>query len=167
MSGSVVLAGHVRAGRMSRMSRFEAPDPNYVGRVTGSFARQQFMTLLQAELRVLGPGEVEVQVPFRPDLTQQHGLFHAGVTGSIADTAGGYAGYSLFPANSSVLTVEFKINLIAPAKGEALVAAASVVKPGRTLTVCEIRVYAVSGGQRTLCATALQTLICLLDRDDR
>jgi len=126
------------------------------------------MTLLGAAITRIEPGLVEIEAPFRPDLTQQHGYFHAGVMSALADTAGGYAGYTLFPADSSVLTVEFKINLVAPAQGDRLSARGRVVKSGRTLTVCALEVFALSGaGQgegvvtHTLCASGLQTLICL------
>ncbi|HLJ18830.1 MAG TPA: PaaI family thioesterase, partial [Stellaceae bacterium] len=92
---------------------------------------------------------------------------HAGVTSAIADSAGGYAGYSLFPAGSSVLTVEFKINLLAPAAGERFIALGEVMKPGRTLTICRLEVSAIEGEQRTLIALGQQTLICLPDQPDR
>jgi uncharacterized protein (TIGR00369 family) len=144
-------------------------DPDFVARVKMSFARQGFMALLGARITRVEPGMVEIEAPFRADLTQQHGYFHAGVTSAIADTAGGYSGYTLFPADSSVLTVEFKINLLAPARGNRLRATGRVVKSGRTLTVCALEVHALSGEgdegdgamKRTLCASGQQTLICL------
>ncbi|MEZ5788083.1 MAG: PaaI family thioesterase [Xanthobacteraceae bacterium] len=149
-------------------------DPDFVTRVRSSFDRQGFMGLLGATLTRIEPGSVEIEVPFRADLTQQHGYFHAGVTSAVADTAGGYAGYTLFPAGSSVLTVEFKINLIAPAQGNRLSATGRVVKHGRTLTICAFEVYKLSTAaspdhetdRRTLCATGMQTLICLHGRGD-
>jgi uncharacterized protein (TIGR00369 family) len=112
------------------------------------------------------PGVVSIELPYRPDLTQQHGFFHAGVTSTIADSAGGYAGFTLFPADSSVLTVEYKVNLLAPADGERLEATGRVKKPGRTLTVCDLEVVAVKGDRRTVCAVGMQTLICLAGRPD-
>jgi uncharacterized protein (TIGR00369 family) len=148
------------------MSKFTPPDPAWETKVRDSFDRQGFMRYLRASLTRLEPGLVEIALPFRPELAQQHGYFHAGATSSIADTAGGYAGYSLFPANSSVLTVEFKINLIAPAKGERLRAVAEVIKPGRTLAICDLKVFAASGEREVLCATGLQTLICLNEKAD-
>jgi uncharacterized protein (TIGR00369 family) len=149
-------------------SAVSAPkDPAYADRIRDSFGRQNFMTALGAVLAAVEPGRVEIELPFRNDLTQQHGFFHAGVTSSIADTAGGYAGFTLFPANSSVLTVEFKMNLLAPARGEKLVAIGEVIKSGRTLTFCDLKVFAVAAGQRTLCATGQQTLICLHERPDQ
>lgn len=143
-----------------------ASDPHFAERVKGSFGRQPFMTTLGATITRIEPGLVELELPFRKDLTQQHGFFHAGVTSSIADNAGGYAGYTLFPADSSVLTVEFKINLIAPAKGDKLRAIGQVVRSGRTLTICDLRVFAHAGDDQTLCATGQQTLICLHGRSD-
>jgi uncharacterized protein (TIGR00369 family) len=154
-------------------ARYQPADPNFADRIRESFARQGFMTLLGAAITRIEPGLVEIEVPFRLDLTQQHGYFHAGVAGTLADTAGGYAGYTLFPVGSSVLTVEFKINLVAPAQGERLCARGQVVKSGRTLTICALEVFALSGAgqgpeapKRTLCASGLQTLICLHGRAD-
>jgi uncharacterized protein (TIGR00369 family) len=146
---------------------FKVLDPDYARRVRDSFQRQPFMTKLGAAIKDIGPGCVEVTIPFRSELTQQHGFFHAGVTSSIADNAGGYAAYTLFPADSSVLTVEFKINLLAPAKGEELRAVGKVIRTGRTLTVCDLKVFAVDGDRQTLCASGQQTLICLHGRSDQ
>ncbi|MGB0086391.1 MAG: PaaI family thioesterase [Rhodomicrobiaceae bacterium] len=149
------------------MDRFEPSDPDWEARIRDSFARQPFMTTLGASMTEARPGRVVLEAPFSPRLTQQHGFFHAGVTASLADSAAGYAAYSLFPAGSSVLTVEFKINLVSPARGERLRAVGEVIKQGRTLTVCEIRVFAIAAGKETLCAVGQQTLICLADRPDR
>lgn len=145
---------------------FTPPDPAWEAKVRDSFDRQAYMRTLNARLTRVEPGLVEIILPFRTELTQQHGFFHAGATSSIADTAGGYAGFTLFPAHSSVLTAEFKINLVAPAKGERLRAIGAVIKPGRTLTICDLKVFAVSDERETLCATGLQTLIRLNDRPD-
>ena len=142
------------------------PDPDWERKIRDSFGRQGYMAYLGAALTRLEPGLVEIEVGFRPELTQQHGFFHAGVTASLADTAGGYAGFSMFPADSSVLTVEFKINLVAPAEGDRLRARGKVVKAGRTLTICELAAFAVAGEREVLCATGLQTLICLTGRAD-
>ncbi len=149
------------------MTGFESMDAGYAERVRDSFARQSFMAAIGARLTRVEPGHVEIELPHRGDLLQQHGHFHGGVTGAIADNAGGYAGYSLFPPDSAPLTVEFKINLLAPARGEKLVAVGEVIKPGRTLTISELKVFAVAEGRRTLCATGLQTLICLRGRSDQ
>ena len=148
------------------MTEFTPRDPAWEAKVRDSFSRQGFMRYLHAQLTRVEPGLVEIELPFRAELAQQHGYFHAGATSAVADTAGGYAGYSLFPPGSSVLTVEFKINLIAPAKGESLRARAHVIKPGRTLAICDLKVFAISGDRETLCATGLQTLICLNEKAD-
>jgi uncharacterized protein (TIGR00369 family) len=141
------------------------PDADFARRVRDSFDRQAFMRLLGARMTRVEPGLVEVELAWRQPLTQQHGFVHAGATSAIADTAGGYAAYTLFPAGCSVLTVEFKINLLAPARGERLVATGRVVRPGRTLTVCDLEVVALDGGAASPCARGLQTLI-RLDRPD-
>ncbi|MDH3198912.1 MAG: PaaI family thioesterase [Candidatus Krumholzibacteria bacterium] len=148
------------------MAAFTAPDPAYATRVRASFERQGIMRLIGARMIRVEPGHVEIELPYRADLTQQHGFFHAGVTSTIADSAGGYAGYTLFPADSSVLTVEYKMNLVAPAEGEKLVAIGRVKKTGRSLTVCELEVLAVKSGVTKSCAFGLQTLMCLAGRAD-
>jgi uncharacterized protein (TIGR00369 family) len=148
-------------------SSIQVLDPNYEQRVRDSFLRQPFMASLGAVLARVAPGVVEIELPFRPELTQQHGFFHGGATSSIADSAGGYAGYTVFPANSSVLTVEFKMNLVAPASGKSLRAVGQVVRSGRTLTFCDLTVFARTDDGEKLCATGQQTLICLRDRSDR
>ena len=107
------------------------------------------MRLIGARLAALSPGYCAVELPYRDDLTQQHGYLHAGIVSAIADSAGGYAGFTLFPDDASVLTVEYKLNLIAPAAGERFVAEAEVVKPGRTLAITRGEVYAEGAGKRT------------------
>ncbi len=146
---------------------FKALDPEWERKIRASFKRQGFMNYLHAEIVQAVPGSLTIEVPFRPELTQQHGFFHAGVVGAIADTAGGYAGFSLFPPDSTVLTVEFKINLLSPAKGDRLQALAKVVKPGRTLTVCDLKVHVMNGARTVLCACGQQTLICLAGKPDQ
>ncbi|MFQ5775980.1 MAG: PaaI family thioesterase [Kiloniellaceae bacterium] len=148
------------------MSAFAPKVPDFAARVRASFARQNIMDLIGARLTRVEPGLVEIELPFRDDLTQQHGFFHAGVTGAIADSAGGYAGFTLFPAGASVLTVEYKMNLLAPADGELLRAVGRVLKPGRTLTVCDVEVFAEKDGTERLCAKMLQSLIALHGRPD-
>lgn len=140
--------------------------PEVEARVRDSFDRQGLMHLLGARISAIAPGRVHIVLPSRPEVTQQHGYFHAGATSSIADSAGGYAGFTLFPAGSSVLTVEFKINLLAPAEGDHLEAIGTVLRSGRTLTICRLEVYGVQGGKRSLVASGQQTLICLQDRSD-
>ena len=122
------------------------------------------MRLLGAELEQVGPGRVQIGLAFRPELSQQHGFFHAGILSTIADSAGGYAGFTLFAADAGVLTVEFKVNLLAAADGERLTAIGTVIRPGRTLTVCQLDVHVEKAGRRTHCATGLQTLMALVGR---
>ena len=143
------------------MTEFAAADEGYAERVRAIFAQQKFMLAIGARIARLAPGEAEIERPWREDLTQQHGYFHGGVTSAIADNAGGIAGYTLFPPDSGILTVEFKLNLLAPAKGGRLLAVGAVIKPGRTLTVCDLKVFAVAGSERSLCAAGQQTLIRL------
>src|SRR5918912_1005150 len=118
------------------MPSFQPRDPNFAARVRASFARQQIMATIGARLTEVRPGEVEIELPFRPDLTQQHGYLHAGIVTAVIDSACGYAALSLMPAAAEVLSVEFKVNLLAPARGELFRARGRVVKAGRTITVC-------------------------------
>jgi uncharacterized protein (TIGR00369 family) len=134
--------------------------------VRESFARQGLMKHLGAELTGLSVGECEIRVAHRPALTQQHGYFHAGVTASIADSASGYAAYSTMPADSSVLTVEYKINLMAPAQGDTLIARGRVLRSGKTLKICAADVFVVNGAEEILCATSLSTIMALARRGD-
>ncbi len=143
------------------MAGFAPQDPHYAKRVRGSFARQQAMAFLGAELSELKPGYCEIRLPYRPELTQQDGYFHAGILSTIADSAGGYAGYTLMPADSRVLTVEYKVNLLAPAQGELLVARGRVLRAGRKLVITQVDVGIVRDGQETPCAALLQTLMSL------
>lgn len=145
---------------------FEPADPDYARRVEASFSRQGIMHHLGAALYEVNPGYCEIRLPFRPELSQQHGYFHGGVVGTIADSAAGYAGYSLMPPNSSVLTVEYKLNLLSPSDGDVLIARGHVVKPGRTLVVTRADVMVAAGDKEKLCATLLQTLMCMADTPD-
>lgn len=128
-------------------------------RVRSSFNRQGLMQHLGAKLESVEAGRVVVTMPCSPEVSQQHGYVHAGATGSIADSAGGYAALSMLDENSEVLGVEYKINLLAPAKGDYLEAVGTVIRSGRTLTVCNLEVFAVTGGERKLVAQGQQTLI--------
>jgi uncharacterized protein (TIGR00369 family) len=143
---------------------FVPANPDYEQRTRESFAKQGAMAHIGARLDKVEPGRVEISLAFRPELSQQHGFFHAGMLSAIADTAGGYAGFTLFPADGAVLTVELKINLIAAADGERLLAVGEVIRSGRTLTVCRLEAYVDKQGKRTHCATGLQTLMCLVGR---
>lgn len=131
-----------------------------------SFARQGAMALIGATLDAIEPGYCAIAILPRPELSQQHGYVHAGVVSTLVDTAGGYAGYTLFPAGSSVLTAEFKINLLAPAQGDRIVAEGFVVKPGRTLCITRGEVHAEHGGKRTLIAIMQQTLMVMHGKSD-
>ena len=146
---------------------FKVADPNFESRVRASFGGQGAMAYIGAKLTTVEPGRVAIELLFRSELSQQHGYFHAGITSTIADSAGGYAGFTPFGVNDSVLTVEFKMNLLAPADGDKLIATGRVIKPGRTLTICQLEVVAVKNGRETLCAHGLQTLICLKDRAEQ
>jgi uncharacterized protein (TIGR00369 family) len=146
--------------------QFQALDPNYEPRVRASFARQAAMTLIGAVMTRVEPGHCTIELPVRDDLTQQHGFVHGGVVGMIADSAGGYAAFTLMPADASVLTVEYKINMLAPARGERLVARGEVLKPGRTLSIVRADVYALDGGRETLIAAMQQSLMVMHGMDD-
>lgn len=136
-------------------------DDDYERRVRSSFARQTLMETIQARLVKVQPGEVEIEMPFRADLAQQNGYMHAGVITSIVDSACGYAALSLMPAGLEVLTVEYKVNFVAPAKGIKMIGRGRVMRPGRTLTVCAGDVIAVSEGGEKLVATMLATMMAV------
>lgn len=141
-------------------------NPDFAARVRASFAEQAFMATCQADLVSVEPGEVVIEFPYHRDLTQQHGFIHAGVISAIADSASGYAALTLMPADAAVLSVEFKINLLAPATGLRFRATARVVKAGRTLTVCSADVHALRGDEQdfALVATMQATMIAIVDR---
>jgi uncharacterized protein (TIGR00369 family) len=144
------------------VARFQPQDPQFLARVRASFGRQKAMALIGATLTVVEPGHVEISLPFRDDLTQQKGYVHGGILGMICDSACGYAAFSLMPADCSLVTVEYKINILSPAIG-ALVAKGQVVKPGRTLTVTRGEVFATNG---THVASMQQTLLMLAGTPD-
>jgi uncharacterized protein (TIGR00369 family) len=150
----------------SHSQPFEPADPAFATRVQESFARQGAMTTVGARLVAVEPGYCAIALAPSPALSQQHGFVHAGVVAMIVDSAGGYAGYTLFPASASVLTVEFKLNLLAPAQGDRIVAEGFVVKSGRTLTITRGEVHAERAGRRTLVALMQQTLIAMHGRPD-
>ena len=152
---------------MNKNPKFAAIDAELENRARGSFARQGLMKHLGAELAEIRAGHAEIHVPFRKEVTQQHNYFHAGVSGAIADSACGYAAYTLMPADSSVLTVEYKMNLLAPADGEKLVARARVLRSGKTLKICAADVYVQKNDAEIHCATMLATIMCLSGKSDR
>jgi uncharacterized protein (TIGR00369 family) len=148
---------------------FQPKDPHFAERVRASFVRQRAMHTLGVEITRLAAGEIELTMPYDAAFTQQHGFVHAGIMATVLDSACGYAAFSLMPADAAVLTVEFKTNLLAPAKGERFLFRAHVVKPGRTLTVCEGRAFALESGAEAdsderLVASMSGTLMALYDR---
>lgn len=149
-----------------RESALVPRDPDFEARCRASFGRQGFMALIGARILTLAPGQCCIAVPARPDLCQQRGFLHGGVTAAIADSAAGYAAYSLMPARSTPLTVEFKINLMAPAVGERFLATGQVVRAGRTLSVVEVEVAAEQAGMAKPIARMLATLMCIEDTPD-
>ena len=148
------------------MSVFIPAFAGYEARVRESFDRQGAMRLIGAAIAEVAPGYCAISLVPRPELSQQHGYVHAGVVSTIVDSAGGYAGFTLFPEDSSVLTVEFKLNLLAPAEGDRLVAEGFVVKPGRRLAITRGEVHAERGDKRTLVALMQQTLMVMHGKPD-
>jgi uncharacterized protein (TIGR00369 family) len=145
---------------------FIPKDKDFAAKITDSFNRQQFMKLIKARLVKTEPGFCEIHIPYDILLTQQHGFFHAGIVGTIADNAAGYAAFSLMDVNSSVLTAEFKLNLLSPADGELLIGRAQVLKYGKTLTVCRADVFIMKDGIEKLCAASQATVMELPGRSD-
>jgi uncharacterized protein (TIGR00369 family) len=143
-----------------------ARNPDYERRVRESFEKQQAMRTLGARLLRVAPGEVDLELPYREDLTQQHGFLHAGVVTALMDSACGYAAFSLMPAGAGVLSVEFKVNLLAPAKGDALLARGRVLKAGRTISVCQAEGLMRSGEGETSVATMLATMMTVTGRPE-
>jgi uncharacterized protein (TIGR00369 family) len=139
-------------------------DPDFAARVTASFGRQRLMRTLGAVLESVEPGRVAIRLPFRDDLTQQHGFMHAGAIASVADSAAGYAALTLMPADAGVLSIEFKVNMLAPAKGEAIVARAEVIRPGRSIMVCRADVVALTGDEEKLVAALQGTMMVVTGR---
>lgn len=142
-------------------SQFEASDPDFKNRVESSFAEQAIMRLIDASLTLVEPGRVAIELPYRADLCQQDGFIHAGISSTIMDSACGYAAFTLMPADARVLTIEFKINLLAPAAGQRFRALGRVRKPGRSVFVAEAELHAESEGEDRLVATMVGTLMAL------
>ena len=142
----------------------QASNPSFVAEVQDSFSKQTIMGLIGGELTRVEPGIVEISLTYRSDLTQQHGYVHAGIITTIADSACGYAAYTLMPPGSDVLAVEFKVNLLRPAKGESFVARAEVIKSGRTLTVVRADVHALSSGDKRELIAIMQGTMMRLQR---
>ena len=143
-------------------------DPDYERRCRDSFARQAVMATLGIDLVEVGAGRVVVAMAHRPELTQQHGFLHAGIVSTALDTACGYAAFTLMPADAGVLTIEFKVNLLAPARGPSMVFEGTVTKPGRTISVVDARAYQSGPGdaERKLFATMTATIMTIVGRAD-
>jgi uncharacterized protein (TIGR00369 family) len=142
-------------------------DPDFAERVRASFAKQHAMELIHATLPVVEAGRTEIHLPHWQGVEQQHGFVHGGVVGMIADSAAGYAAMTVVPASASVLTVEYKMNLVAPADGEKLIARGQVVRPGRTLIVTQGEVFAVKDGKEHLCALMQQTIMVMHGKTEK
>jgi uncharacterized protein (TIGR00369 family) len=143
------------------MAEFEPRDPEYTARVRASFARQGVMTLIGAAMTSVAPGAIEITLPARADLTQQHGYIHAGIVTTIVDSACGYAALTLTPPGSEVLTIEYKVNFMRPATGDRLIARGRVIRAGRAITVCAGDVFAQRDGAEHPIATMLATVMVL------
>ena len=141
-------------------------NPDFERVIRDSFSKQGIMTHIGAEVGDISPGRCEIRLPYSDDLSQQHGFFHGGVVGTIADSAGGYAAFTLMEDGDGILTVEYKLNLMAPADGDLLVARGEVIKPGRSLTVCRADVDIIKDGKVTPCAVMQQTLMRIVGRPD-
>ena len=139
----------------------QVPDPNFESRVRESFSKQAMLTSLGAQIGLIRAGEVHLAAPFDARFTQQDGFLHAGTVTTLMDSACGYAAYSLMPAASRVLSVEFKVNLLSPARGVRFRAEGRVIKSGRTLTVCEGKLFSIEEEEETLCAIMQATMICV------
>jgi uncharacterized protein (TIGR00369 family) len=141
-------------------------DPNYEERVRGSFARQAAMTTIGAELTSVTPGIIEIEMPHSHGLTQQHGFLHAGIIATALDSACGFAAFTLMPADAAVLTIEFKINMLSPGRGERFLFRGSVTKPGRTIVVADGQAYAYGAdGEARLIATMTATMMVVTGRE--
>lgn len=142
-------------------------NPDFAQAVRDSFDRQNAMHLIRASLSVVEHGLVEIHLPHWDGVEQQHGFIHGGVVGMIADSAAGYAAMTVVPAGASVLSIEYKLNLMVPANGEQLIARGSVVRPGKTIIVTKAEILAISNGQEKLCALMQQTIMVMHDRPEK
>lgn len=149
------------------MSSWQALDPDFETRVMDSFQRQPFMQMLGVELVNIDSGYCEMKLPYKKELSQQHGYFHAGVIATIADNSAGYAAFSLMSQTSSILSVEFKINLLSPGQGDFLHAKSKVIKNGRTLKICQAEVFNEVERKESLCAIAIVSLMELQNSSDQ
>jgi uncharacterized protein (TIGR00369 family) len=139
-------------------------NPDFERLVRESFLKQEVMATLGATLARIAPGEVEIELPYRTALTQQHGFLHAGIVATVLDSSCGYAAFSLMPAGAGVLSIEFKVNMVAPAQGDRLIARGRVIRAGRTISVCQADGVMVSGTEEVMVATMLATIMTVVDR---
>ncbi|WP_169544757.1 PaaI family thioesterase [Sneathiella aquimaris] len=148
------------------MQNFTPQNPSYEQVVRDSFSRQPFMALMGARMGQVAPGRCDILVDWRHDLTQQHGFFHGGMVSSIADSAAGYAAYTLFPKESTVLTVDFKVSFLNPSKGDHILASAEVIRAGEKIYHVKAEVFAFSGEIKTHCLSGIFTMMCLQGKSD-
>jgi uncharacterized protein (TIGR00369 family) len=160
------LSNLIRSLGRATDDSIQAKDPQFRSRVEASFNQQQVMKTLGVKIVNLQPGEIELMMPYAAAYTQHHGFLHAGIIATVLDSACGYAAFSLVPNDAAMLTVEFKTNLLAPARGERFIFRGKVVKAGRTITVCDAQAFGVDGGEERLVATMTGTLMALFERDD-
>lgn len=146
-------------------SQFKAGDDGYEAKVRENFNRQEIIKTVNASISAIRPGEVELEFPYQSSLTQHHGFVHAGIVSTVLDSACGYAAFSLMPKGAAVLTIEFKINLLSPAKGELFRAIGTVKKPGRNITVTEGELFSYVDGGQKLVATMVGTMMSIYDRE--
>ena len=139
-------------------------DPEFAARVRASFGKQQFMSTIGAQISELSAGRVHLRMKIRDDLTQQHGFLHAGAIAALADSACGYAALSLMPSDAAVLSIEFKVNMLSPAEGDAVLARADVIRAGKTIMVCRADVYSLTGSDEKLVAAMQGTMMVVRDR---
>ena len=147
------------------MEPFAPQDPNFIKKVEESFDRQEVMKTIHASLLTIAPGNVSIKLPYRSKITQQHGFVHAGIISTVIDSACGYAALTLMPDDAGVLSIEFKVNLLAPAKGDFFVAHGLVRKPGRTILVTEGELVAHTGNEEKVVATMVATMMCVTGRN--
>ena len=145
-------------------TQFKPSDESFDAKVRESFNRQEIMKTVNASILAVRPGEVELEFPYQANLTQQHGFIHAGIVSTVLDSACGYAAFSLMPKDADVLTIEFKINLLSPAKGSRFKTVGTVKKPGKNITVTQGELFSYEDGKQTLVATMVGTIMSVFNR---
>jgi uncharacterized protein (TIGR00369 family) len=148
------------------VEQYDPKDPNYKIKIEESFNRQEVMKTINASLAKIEPGKVSINLKYSTKITQQHGFVHAGIVSTVIDSACGYAALTLMPEDTGVLSIEFKVNLLAPAKGDFFVASGFVRKPGKTIMVTEGELIAYEGNEEKLIATMVATMMCVADRNN-